>query len=78
MKKKNEYVKFHDLNREKSFLFIIFSALNIIVIHFNDFAHSKYDDIIKFMHILLMKVIFIDFEVKSYVKQLRFFSYFSD
>ena len=68
MKEKNEYVKLHDLNREKSFLFIIFSALNIIVIRLNNFTHLKYDNIVKFMHILLMKVILTDFEIKSYVE----------
>ena len=78
MKEKNEYVKFHDLNRKESSLFIIFSALNIIVTRFNNSVHSKYDDIVKFMHILLMKVIFINSEAKLYVEQLHFFSYSSD
>ena len=78
MKKKNEYVKLHDLNRKESLFFIIFSALNIIVTRLSDFVYSKYDDIVKFMHILLMKVILIDSEVKSYAEQLRSFLYLFD
>ena len=76
IKKKNDYVKVHELNQEKSFFLIIFSILNIIVTCFNDLTHSEYDDIAKFMHILLMKNIFNEFEIKSYAEQLRVFFLF--
>ena len=78
IKEKNDYVKVHEINREKIFFSIIFSALNIIVTRFNDSIYSEYDDIAKFMHILLMKNIFNEFKIKSYVEQLRAFFYSFD
>ena len=67
-----------ELNANKSSLFFFFFAFDIILIRSNDSAHSEYDDIIKFLHILLMTAILTFNAQKDYFDTLRCFVYFFD
>lgn len=72
------YEKEKELNTAKSSLISISSILDILVTRSSDFAHSKYSDITKQLHFLLMNAILISQAQKSYSEQLRKFFYSSD
>lgn len=55
-----------DLTTEKLTLLRLFSALDVILTRFSDFAHSEYTDLCKQLHHLLLKVILMSTATQSY------------
>lgn len=76
--KKKEFASKWDLTVEKSFLFKISSAFNIILTWLNDSAHLKYADLCKLLHQLLIKIILTSFALKFYVIVLCIWSFTSE
>lgn len=66
-----------DLNIDESCLVAINLALNIILSHSSDSTHNEYNDMIKQLHLLLMKTILTIVASKKYNKQLRQWSFSS-
>ncbi len=74
---KNRYCTFTDLNQQMSLAFIS-STLDIILTQSSDSAHSKYENIIKLLHSLLINTIFISVIMIKYEEQLRSFFFSSE
>jgi len=74
---KNRYCTFTDLNQQMSLAFIS-STLDIILTRSSDSAHSKYENIVKLLHSLLINTIFISVVMIKYEEQLRSFFFSSE
>lgn len=77
-KKKNKYDIMIDIDSNDFSFFSIFSFFDIIITRSNDSAHSKYNDITKKFHQLLMNVILISNVQKLYIVKFRRFFFFSN
>ncbi len=64
--KRKTFVTKWNLNTEKSALFRLFSALNIILTRSSDSAHFEYTDLCKQLHHLLLEVILTSIATQSY------------
>lgn len=69
--KREKFASDLEFSVEQSSFFNISSALNIITIRFNDFAHSEYEDICKMFHAFLFEIILTIANAKFYVIVIR-------
>lgn len=76
--KKKEFASKWDLAVEKSSLFKISSVLDIILIWSSDSAHSKYADLCKLLHQLLIEIILTSLASKFYAIILCIWSFTSE